>query len=202
MTGKQAAKRFSRLLDELWQRRTGALRRLVPGAAKGKRKKFTKKKRDQLIDKILDAAHQALVRKHGWKEYRKATNRSRQRHIKGFGIKDRYQRIIRWAKKIRGPIVYTFWRGNKCLYVGKGNTYRRLRNYKKSIYLKDADLLEVWPVISKKHLAKVECLAMHLFEPRDNVIGPARKKWERKCPVCKNLRKLKRELKSLFRMKG
>ena len=203
MTSKQAAKRFSRLLDELWQRRTGALRRLVPGAAKGKRKKFTKKKKDQLVRKMLDAAHQVLVQRYARKELKKAAGKSRRKRIKGFGIQDRYKRMREWAdSKLRGPIVYSFWRGKKCLYVGKGKSPRRLRSYKKSIYLKEASLLRVWEVGAQKRLPKVECLAVHLFKPRDNLIGPARKKWAQKCPVCHSLRKIKKDLKHLFSMKS
>jgi len=201
MAKKKAARRFLRLLDDLQQRRAGKLRRMVVGGTKGPKREFSGKVRSKLTRKMMDAAGEVLVRRYARPEFRKTIGRGRQRHIKGHGIKKRFDCIWEWAKrKLDGPIVYTFWRGKKCLYAGKGNSYRRLWSYRKTIYLKEADLLEVWEV-KKRELPKVECLAVHLFEPRYNEVKPARVKYSKKCPVCQRLRKIKRELRSLFRLK-
>ena len=65
---------------------------------------------------------------------------------------------------------------NRCLYVGKGKSRGRLKHYERTFYLKEADLLEVYDVQSTSLLPRVECLAVHLFDPRDNRAKPARRK--------------------------
>lgn len=202
MTGKQAAKRFSRLLDELWQRRTRDLRRKVTGPGKVPSKKFSTGIRDKQVEKMLDAAYDALVRRLAKKEFNWVVADSHQRHLKG-SIRDRFDRVWSLVKtRLKGPIVYAFWRGDKCLYVGKGKSPKRLRSYRMSVQLREADLLEVWEVPYLSELSRAECLAVHLFEPAHNENMPAQEKRARKCPICRELVKIENELWSLFRMKG
>ncbi|HUT58966.1 MAG TPA: hypothetical protein VNA25_14050 [Phycisphaerae bacterium] len=85
--------------------------------------------------------------------------------------------------------------------MGKGLTWRRLRRYDKSAYLKDATRLEVFLIKGKSQLAKAECLATHMFRPRDNRMKPAKAKWGKACPICKKHDLIRRELATLFRMK-
>jgi hypothetical protein len=82
--------------------------------------------------------------------------------------------------------------------VGKGERWTRLRGYEKSIYLQHADLLEVYLVRGVSQLPKVECLTKHLYDPRDNKAKPARKKWGKRCPLCKVHDQIRGELRSLF----
>jgi ribosomal protein L33 len=197
------ATRFLDLLDEALERRTEVLRRLVVRGALGAPKKFSRRIRDQLMRRLLDAASKVLVRQHAKKKLVKVVVRRRLRHIVGFGIEDRFDRLFRWAQdKLYGPIIYAFWNGRRCLYVGKGRSYRRLRAYAKSIYLKDADALEVWQVKTKGRLPSAECLAIHLFRPRDNKNKPAKVKWGKACPVCKLHDEISEEITSLLKLKG
>jgi hypothetical protein len=197
-------KEFSRLLDEAIERRTEYLRRLVVPGNQGAPKKYTKRIRDKLKRKLLLAASEVLVRRRARREFRQATIKRRLRHLGGFGIQCRFDRIFHWAKKtIHGPIVYAFWRGKKCLYVGKGGSCRRLRTYRKSIYLKEADSLEVWRVVSKSQLPRAECLAIHLFHPRDNKQRKAAKvKWGKSCPVCRRHDEIASEIGALLRLRA
>ena len=112
--------------------------------------------------------------------------------------------FFRWARRVSdGPIIYAFWREKKCLYVGKGKSYRRLKHYEKSVYLIYADCVEAWEVGSKARLPRAECLAIHLFSPRDNKQKKAAKvKWGKSCPICKKHDEAASEIASLLKLKA
>lgn len=110
--------------------------------------------------------------------------------------------ILGHEKNLHGPIIYSFWKGSRCLYVGKGKSYRRLSAYKGHHYLTVADSLKVWRVKSKNKVPSAECLAVHLFRPRFNENKPAKVKWGKKCPVCRSHDELKEDLDSLLRLKA
>ena len=99
-----------------------------------------------------------------------------------------------------GPIVYAFWKGKKCLYVGKGAKPTRLLTHRKS-YGREAESVELWFVRSKSFLPQAECLATHLFQPRDLAMRPSRAAWGKKCPVCVRHDEIRRELSGLFAMR-
>jgi hypothetical protein len=197
-------KNFLRSLDEAIERRTEYLRRLVVPAGQGAPMKYTRKVRDRLKKKLLLGASEVLVRDQAQDEFSRTTEKRHLRFIGGFGIQNRFDRIYRWAKrKIHGPIIYAFWRGKKCLYVGKGKSYRRLKHYEKSIYLLQADSLEVWQVGAKSWLPRAECLAIHLFDPRDNKQKKAAKvKWGKGCPICKRHDEVASEISALLRLRA
>jgi hypothetical protein len=196
-------RKFRDLLDELLDRRTAVVRGIVVGREQGKPKQFTKRIRDRLRRELLETASQLLVRQRAKREFRELFTRRRLRQLKGFGYDDRFDHMFDWAEReLRGPIVYSFWRGRKCLYVGKGKTYRRLGSYKKSIYLRPGSSLEVWQVRTKRALPSAECLAVHLFAPRDNEKKAARVKWGSKCPICRMHDLIRAEISSLLRLRG
>lgn len=125
------------------------------------------------------------------------------RYIAGYGIKNRFDHLHSWAQqRFDEPIIYSFWKGKRCLYVGKGKSYRRLNAYKHSHYLMAANCIEVWPVMSENKLPSSECLAVHLFKPSDNENKPAKVKWGKRCPICRRHDNVKEELDSLLRLKA
>lgn len=196
------AKQFSKKLDDLWRRRTAELRALVIPRATGQPKRFSKSMREKLIDEILEYATRILVKKEGTKEFNTVVRRRALKGIKGRGLRDRGNKLISWAEdNFRGPIVYAFWNKKKCLYVGKGRNWKRLKDYKKSAYLNEAKQIEVFTIKSKSHLGKVECLAVHLFNPRDNEYKPAKSKWGKSCPVCEKHDHIYDDLHELFRIR-
>jgi len=192
---------FRRLLEKTMKRRMdGVLRLVIPQP--GPPKKFNKRVKTQLQEEMLFAASQILVRKRAKHELKQLVARRRLRFIKGYGIDDRFEKLIGWAaKKLKRPIVYSFWSGRRCLYVGKGKNWKRLRAYKKSIFLKYADRLKVLLVKTRSRLPSAECLEIHLHEPRFNAIKAAKVKWGKKCPICERHDELKDELDSLLRLK-
>ncbi|MEK7469884.1 MAG: hypothetical protein AAB074_21155 [Planctomycetota bacterium] len=189
---------FHRKLDDLWSRRTEELRALVGIRHRGPRLKFNKKIREQRIRELTELATE-ILREDAKDEIEARLNQTGRRHIRGYGIQDRFDRIWDWAESwIRGPIVYLFWKGSRCLYVGRGNSWKRLGSYEKSWYLKEADLLEVLCVAGKSNLPLVECLCVHLYEPRDNKSKPANKKWGKSCPICLTHDRIQDELRFVF----
>lgn len=193
---------FNRVLDDALERRTGQLRRLVISNGQGAPKKYTKAIRDRLKKRILLAASAVLVNEQADEEFKGLVLGRHLRFIRGFGITDRFDRLYKWARrKLDGPIVYAFWRGKKCLYVGKGKSYRRLKHYEKSVYLWHAKALEVWEIGTKSQLPRAECLAIHLFKPRDNKQKKAAKvKWGKVCPICKRHDEIASATSSLLRL--
>jgi len=193
---------FSKKLDDLWKRRTVEVRALVIPRDIGQPKKFSSVIKKQLIDDLLECATTILVKKEGKKEFNRVTSKRKLRKINGHGLLDRGNKLVKWAKfEFNGPIVYAFWRRQKCLYVGKGASWKRLRNYKKSAYLRDASHIEVFGIHGKSHLGKAECLAAHLFNPRDNEYKPAKFIWGKVCPICEKHDQIYDELHLLFKMR-
>lgn len=195
-------KQFHNKLEGLWKRRTGKLRALVIPRNVGQPQIFTKRVRDKQISGLLKDSTRLLLNREGVREFRKVAPHRRLWQIKGHGLVSRGRNLVRWAEsKLTGPIIYSFWRGTKCLYVGKGLTWKRLRSYDKSAYLQSANCIKVFLVTNKSQLGKAECLATHLFEPRDQKVKPAKEKWGKECPICRKHDAFRDELNSLFKMK-
>jgi len=67
--------------------------------------------------------------------------------------------------------------------------------------LLQATCAEVFCVAGQSQLGKAECLATHLFNPRDNKMKASKVKWGKACPICKKHDQVRRDLKALFKMK-
>lgn len=193
---------FNKQLDRLWKRRTESLRILIHGAKSGRSMHFSRETRDKAIANILATATSLLLKNQGADEFRSVVGKRRLWQVKGRGLNSRGANLCNFSSHFNGtPIVYVFWRGRRCLYVGKGNSGSRLRAYQKSAYLREASCIEVFVVRSRSLVGKAECLATHLFGPRDNKVKAARKKWGKKCPICRGHDQLRVEIRSLFKMK-
>lgn len=194
------AKQFSNKLEALWKRRTAELRSIVIPQGVGQPLAFSPQVRDRLINDLLDDASEILVKRDARAEFKKTYQSRHLKKIKGHGLLKRGKNLVSWAgSSLKGPIIYAFWSGSKCLYLGKGKSWRRLKNYDKSAYLLSANSVEVFCISTKNQLGKAECLATHLFEPRDNQVKAARVKWGKECPVCREHDRVRDKLKDLFR---
>ncbi|MBL9076005.1 MAG: hypothetical protein JNL08_00795 [Planctomycetes bacterium] len=190
---------FHRKLDQLWKRKTATLRSLIkpkPGMPLG----FTRKTRDRMIGDLLELATQALLRRDARRSFKDAVVKRRLFHLRGRGRLARGESLASFAKTLSGPIVYAFWRGRHCLYVGKGKRPSRLVSHRKS-YGREADSVEVYFVRSRSYLPKAECLATHLFQPRDLAMRPSRAAWGKNCPICSRHDRIRRELFGLFALR-
>jgi hypothetical protein len=196
------AKHFSNKLDELWRRRTASLRALVIPRGAGAPPKFSRSVRERLIEDLLADSTKILLAREGKAALKAVTASHHLKHIKGHGLLKRGKNLLGWAKAaLHGPIVYAFWRGKKCLYVGKGASWKRLKSYEKSVYLMHSGSIEVFCITTKGQLGKAECLATHLFEPRDKKVKPAKVKWGKACPICRKHDLVRTELTALFKIK-
>ena len=161
-------KQFDRELNNLWSRRIARLQSLIR-TRRGRLKSFTRKVKDTGIARVERIAIDILSRQGARAELSTITKYQRRHHVRGRGIRKRFATLIAWAEALTGPVVYSFWKGRQCLYVGKGKSWTRLKGYEKSVYLRDATTVRVRGVTSPSHLAKAECLMRHLFDPRGSL---------------------------------
>lgn len=195
-------KDFHRSLDEMWRRYSAGIRSMVR-SRRGRKPAFSRKWRNKRIMRLLTLVERILCKQGAREELRKTTQGRRWRQIKGWGQGARFECVRSWAERnIDGAFVYSFWKGRKrCLYVGKAKSWRRLCVYKKSIYLWHATRLRIDRVKRRSELGKAECLAIHLFRPKDNAKKAPHNKWGKACPVCIVHDRIHSALRDLFRIK-
>jgi hypothetical protein len=194
-------KTFEDTLENLWHRRTAKLRCVIVPPGPGKQPKFNKKIRDKIVGELLEVASEVLVKRDAKQSFKEITQTRHLKKLVGWGLRQRAARLLKWAKEnIRGPIIYAFWRGNRCLYVGRGTSWTRLKAYEKSAYLNSADSIEIFCIKTLGNLARAECLATHLYAPRDKKVKPAKVKWGKACPVCARHDFIQEELNYLCRI--
>lgn len=200
------AKLFERELDKLFRQRTDRLRRELGTTKPGKSPEFRRKNVNSGIRKLQKIASSALARRVKKCEFSAHVGSPKNYQIKGRGKDDKKKRFEKWFK-FRFPrgkgIIYAFW-GNqrRCLYVGRtGSHGSRPSHHFGKEWFPSAKRIKIYPVKAGSHIPKLECLAIHCFEPKENKIKAAKKKWTKACPLCKTNRYIKKELRSLFRFK-
>lgn len=193
---------FSDTLQILWELRTANITEVVAPTSSRKPRKFDRDVRDEIVCELLDTASEILVKRDARQEFQKIIKHRYRKHLTGRGVGQKAQRFVTWVKEsLSGPIIYSFWKGSRCLYVGKGMSPKRLTNYEKSIYMAQADRVQVFCVTTQSNLGKAECLATHLFVPRDNRIKASRQKWGKACPVCSRHDYIRDQLDGLCRLR-
>jgi hypothetical protein len=191
---------FKRELQKLWKRRTGYLMSLVrqkPGPVAT----LTRRQRERAINELQEIATSILLAGDAKHDLDDLVVHRHRRLIRGHGYVARFATMTRGLAKITKPIVYSFWKGKKCLYVGTGKSWRRLNHYQKSIYLHHATSMHVAEITSRSYLGKAECLSTHIYEPRDNKVKAATQKWGKVCPICETHDAIRMELRALFSLK-
>jgi hypothetical protein len=161
---------------------------------------WTREYREERIKRLWDIAEKILLvkAKAELKEY------TYSRKLKNFrGPKqDRGERLYSWAKDNfpRGPILYMFWKKDKCIYVGTGDSNYRIRDYKKSKYMdrSEADSLEIYSIRGNSNKSRVECLACHIHEPKDNQNSPSKTKYSKTCYICQKKKAIHSRLHALL----
>lgn len=193
-------KQFESKLNDLWHRRIAYVRSLVL-RRQGTPKVFSKQFREKCISELQKIATRVLLRQGAKKEYHKVVSHSRRNKISPREAHDT-ERLLLWAEKHGAtPTIYSFWRGSKCLYVGKAENFvSRFRQYvgAKSRYLGTGVTIKAHFIKRRSQLGQAECLAIHLFEPMYNKMKAAHRAWGKSCPVCKVHDQIKDELQSLF----
>ena len=197
-------KGFERKLDDLLRRWTENLRSLVR-RRRGRPVKFTKNLRERYTRELQVLTAGILRRQGAQAEFRNVLSGVQRRNLISNEEAKHPESIVSWARRTRGPVIYSFWRGpKKCLYVGKAEQLAsRLANYVQawSRYFSPGITLKVHGVKSRSRLVKAECLAMHLYDPQRNGVKASHQKWAKACPICKTIDQVKNDLSSLLRIK-
>jgi hypothetical protein len=59
----------------------------------------------------------------------------------------------------------------------------------------------IFAVSGNSHIPKLECLAIHHFQPTRNKNKAATKKWTKACPLCTTHKYIESELRDIFRFR-
>lgn len=194
--------KFEKGLNKLWKYHRDNFLAIVEGE---RRRKMSREKREKKIQNLSNLAVETMIRnKKIRRELNQTTERIKRLEIPKGNLQKRFNRFFQRAiKKIRNrKFIYIFWgKEKKCLYVGKSaKGIRRLQGYRRSIIFKEARRVEIRVPVAKG-LVKLECMAIHILKPKYNEIKAAKTKYTRKCPICKNTRRIKKELRSVFAIK-
>jgi len=195
-------KEFEKGLNKLWKYRRDNFLAIVGGKH---RRKMSRKDREREIKSLSNQAVETMIRnKKTRKEFNQTTEEIKRLQIPKGNLQKRFNKFFQRAiKKIHNrKFIYIFWgKEKKCLYVGESKVgIGRLRGYRRSIIFKEAKRAEIRVPVSKG-LAKLECMAIHIWKPKYNEIKGPGAKYARKCPICKNTRRIRKELRSVFAIK-
>lgn len=161
---------------------------------------WTREYREERIQRLWNIAEKMLFAR-AKEELEKYVYSRKLKFFRG-SKRDRGERLYSWAKDNfpKGPILYIFWKKNKCIYVGIGDSNLRIRDYKKSKYIdrSEADSLEIYSVHGKSNKSRVECLACHIYRPKDNQNSPGKPKYSKACYVCQKKRAIHSRLHALL----
>jgi hypothetical protein len=189
-------------LDDLWRYRRRGIVQHVYGKPPGRQKKLDVERRDALADEVLDVAYYIFLDSPTTRKSFKNMYARRRIELSGW--------VDTKIEKARNRIddegwrgyVYSFWRGDECSYVGRtdGGSRRFAQNDERERFRRSGRLTILLPW----HLAdldRLECLAVHYFEPTENEYMPSLRRYKRKCPICSQLQKISRDLNRLFRLR-
>lgn len=200
------SKQFENELDKLFHQRTHWLRNKLGSKKMGKPPEFSRKKVSAGINKLQQIASNSLARKLAKTEFTNFISKQKDYHIKGHGPNDKKNRFEKWYSKnfpkSRG-LVYAFWSKNrKCIYVGRtGNRGSRPSSHFEKYWFNNVKRVSIFSISSKTQIPKIECLAIHHFQPARNKNKAATKKWTKACPLCKIHKNIEEELRNIFRLK-
>jgi len=102
----------------------------------------------------------------------------------------------------RTTYIYIFWSGKKCKYVGKsivGGTRPQIHFEK--YWFNDVTKINIYSTSQRSQIPKLECLAIHRFEPSVNCYKPSFSGNAKSCPICDTEKLIKQEIKSIFKLR-
>lgn len=197
--------KFNNALDELFQKRTYKLCSKIGLKKPGQPPKITRKFIKKEISNLQEIASHVLANKLVKTEFKKHMHKKKTWHIKGHGVEGKKKVFEKWFRKEFPNLkscVYVFWGNKKCIYVGRtGRGGSRPSDHFKIHWFKDVNRIDIFQFTSKSQTPKLECLAIHHFEPARNKKKSAIKKWTKKCPLCAIHKDIEKELRKIFKLK-
>lgn len=200
------SKSFERELDSLFRQRTHWLRRKLGAKGAGKPPEFGRGKIDAGITKLQAIASDGLARKLAKAEFDEHVAAQKNYRIKGRGPEDKKAEFEKWFATHfhkRKGLIYAFWgRKKKCIYIGRtGARGSRPSSHFEKYWFSDVKRVTIFSIGGKRHIPKLECLAIHRFQPTRNKNKAATKKWTKACPLCTTHKYIEGELRNIFRFR-
>lgn len=197
--------RFENALDQMFKKRTCWLRSAIGFKKPGPLPKITKKFVKNGILKLQEIASHALADELAKLEFDEYTHKKRAWHVKGYGVDEKKILFEEWFQEEfpkQKDCIYVFLGERKCIYVGRtgGGSSRPSAHFTK-FWFKDVKRVDIYPSTSASQKPKLECLAIHHFEPMRNKKKSATKKWTPKCPLCTIHKNIEKELLGIFRLR-
>lgn len=195
---------FERKLNKLFQERTFNLRAKLGIKKLGRKPTINRKKLVRAIGELQDLSTVILAKGLAKTEFEDNAGTPKRRKVKGRGWTKQRDYFDEWFNKTfptQDELVYVFWKKRECLYVGRTGTggSRPSSHFEKKWC--QPTRIDIYPSRSKSHTPKLECLAVHHFEPRVNKYKPSKKKWTKKCPLCALHKHIETDLKKIFRIR-
>jgi hypothetical protein len=198
---------FRRELDRLFKRRTHWLRSSVEGRRTGAPPKLGRQHVSRAIKSLQDLASSALASELARRDFDDGVLIRRSWHPKkgkGRGVDRKRARFNEWFDEHlgRGTYVYVFWNRRRCVYVGKSvKSGRRISSHFDKHWFGAVTRVDVYKARGRRVVPSLECLAIHRFQPARNKFRAERRKWTRRCGLCKVHKEIDDELRSIFRLR-
>ena len=206
---KKTAIQFDQELDKLYQSRTAVLRHLVRKPS-GRSLSFSQAKRSLVLTgrKAEESLKGIYSRARGPSAFRQHFRsrgvQKKQWHPKrgkGWGTDVRKRNFKIWyGDNIRdNNCIYIFWAGKRCMYVGRTvrGRGRPQQHFEKGWFAR-VTRIDIYATGSPSEIPRLECIAIHNFDPIKNKRKASKAKWTKKCTICKGLKTIERELQQIF----
>jgi hypothetical protein len=200
------SKSFEWELDRLFRQRTHWLRRELGAKGAGKPPEFGRRKVNAGITKLQTIASDGLAHKLAKVEFEEHVSDKKNYHVKGRGPEDKKAKFEEWFAiyfhKRRG-LIYAFWGNeNKCIYIGRTGPHgSRPSSHFDKYWFSSVKRATIFSIGKKSHIPKLECLAIHRFQPTQDKNKAATRKWTKACPLCTTHKYIEEELRSIFRFR-
>lgn len=200
-------KEFKRELERLSLRRTADVRKQVGISSFGPTPSFTRRMVGDHIENLKELTKQIMIKRCATREFNRVIKFTRRWHPKrgkGWGVDAKQSSFREWFenKVDWSHCIYVFWSKNRCEYVGKTHGGSgRPRNHFEKFWFNAVTQIDIYAVERESEVAKAECLAIDLWNPRRNDYAASRPKYSKRCPVCSVAMQVSDELKTIFRLR-
>ena len=188
----------------MFKQNTYWLRKAVGIGGKGKAPTLTRAKREKRIEhlqKIALSMRMGAVFREQFKAIVEQKKTWRVTRGKGFGVDKKKKSFDKWfSKHIHYPnCIYVFWSEKRCRYVGRTIHGRgRPQQHFGKFWFGGTTRIDVYSVRRASLVPKMECLAIHRWNPAYNKNKAATRKWTKKCPICEMFKQIRTEVSWAF----